>query len=156
MKSCTLLLADTCKQCARRIASNMATACSACQVHQRAYLTSKRGIRQWANAYAHSMIQFAANNRRHLEGLSLWQRVPVHERHWHLVANQAAACIADVHAAKIRHGTLGRAAQLGLHCSEGVYSAAGPCSVKSPVKAVAEIFLLLACTTIMKTGPTIL
>lgn len=77
------------------------------------------------------MIQFAANNRRHLEGLSLWQRAPVHERQGHLVTNQAAACIANVQAAKIGHGMLGRAAQLGLHRSEGLYSATGPCSVKA-------------------------
>ena len=141
---------------ARSIASNMATACSACLVYQQAYLTSKRGIRQWVNACAHSIIQFAANNRSHLEGLSLWQRVPVHERQGHLVADQAAACIANVHTAKIRHGVLGMAAQVGLYRSEGVYSATGRCSVKSPVKQLLKSVYFLRAQIILKTGLMIL
>jgi len=92
----------------------------------------------------------------HLKGLGLWQRVPVRERQGNLVANQAAACIANAHTAKIRHGMLGRAAELGLYCSEGVYSAAGPCSMISSVKQLLNFVCFLCPQWGMKTGQMIL
>ena len=64
------------------------------------------------------------------------------ERQGNLAADQTAACIANVHTAKTGHGMLGRAAQLGLYCSEGVISATGPCSVKSSVK---QLLTLVSC-----------
>ena len=59
------------------------------------------------------------------------------------MADQAAACIANVHTAKIRHGMLGRAAHLGLYRSEGVHGATGPCSVKNSVKQLLKFVCFL-------------
>ena len=99
------------------------------------------------HACAHSMIQVASNIWRYLEGLSLLQRVPVRERQGNLAADQTAACIANVHTAKTGHGMLGRAAQLGLYCSEGVISATGPYSVKGSVKQLLTFVYLLRTQT---------